>query len=387
MTRYALLIAGVVILAIVGSAEAGHKKSGNQGQLYRLPWIEGWTSYRSGYGPAGSSDHGAGTIDFQFDFEEPVKALADGYVSAEGDAYCSGIRVDIDHTITDYPTRRSRYLHLNREIVGANQFVAQGQVIGYAGNSGSEDNYTPPSWALCSDGVHLHFDLLEGGTSISWGAGGIGDVTAISQRAANDFVSAGNVELSNNAGAAMWGGGGTNLSQPFLDRYYAGGGWRWHGSASRMEPGWDICPASGNIRPISGCPSQFGDLHVQTFRAPAGDWRQAMVGRDRAVDGPPHWIMVAFYTEYTNLDNQPSNRKEWSWWIGAPTGPHYQPFPDPNILRQNFEGGFMYWHKTQCLIQLYNPSGNQLDQRTSSLYCDGGGPVPGPGSIYGSGGD
>jgi len=38
-----LLVALAVIVAV--PAEGARKKSGNQGQVYRLPWLEGATSY------------------------------------------------------------------------------------------------------------------------------------------------------------------------------------------------------------------------------------------------------------------------------------------------------------------------------------------------------
>jgi murein DD-endopeptidase MepM/ murein hydrolase activator NlpD len=123
--------------------------------------------------------HGAGAVDFVFVHQEGVKAIGDGTVFRRRDLYCGGWTVEVDHVISGYTTRRSRYLHLiPNPPVAEGQQVAQGQVIGYADNSGSEDNYTYPGNQLCSSGSHLHFDLQQGGTSISWGSAGVNDPTA-----------------------------------------------------------------------------------------------------------------------------------------------------------------------------------------------------------------
>ncbi len=382
MKKFVVLAVLALAIVIAVPADAGHKKSGNQGQLYRLPWLEATTSYLSGYGPNGSADHGAGTIDFQFDDGEPVKSIADGTVVTRRDDYCSGWKAEISHVISGQTTRVSRYYHLKAAPpVQVNDRVTQGQVIGYADNSGSEDNYTYPSYQLCSSGTHLHFDLREGATSISWGAAGIADVTAISQRAADDFATSSNVEVSNNAGAGMWGPGGAYEDVEVKNLYFVLGGWPNLGSASRMETTWEVCNGSGVNRIGHVCPSQFGNLRAQTFRwITEGRWRSALVG-PHGRGGGVSWVPHPFYAAYTN---QYDSSKVWSYWVGMPTSGLYYPVPsDSDLIALNFEGGYyMWWRKSQCLVAIYR-SGVQRAAWSGTTYCGdtGGGPAyPGYGS-------
>ncbi len=101
-----LVVLAVLALAIVIAvpADAGHKKSGNQGQLYRLPWLEATASYLSGNAP-NQGGHGAGAVDFQFDLGERVKSIADGTVFRAQDLDCAGRTVEIDHVIGGQVTR------------------------------------------------------------------------------------------------------------------------------------------------------------------------------------------------------------------------------------------------------------------------------------------
>ncbi len=133
---------------------------------------------------------------------------------------------------------------------------------------------------------------------------------------------------------------------------------------------------------MTGCPSQFGNISIQTFRATGGDWRQAMGAPNRGAVGLVYWVMRGFYAAYTD---QYDSGKVWSYWVGAPTSNYFQPTSDPDLLQQNFEGGYyMLWRISQCLVVIYR-NGVQQYARQGSASCDGGGGGPYPG--YGSDGD
>ena len=63
----------------------------------------------------------------------------------------SGYYVVIDH-LDGY---RSVYMHMDKYIVGAGQFVVAGQLIGYCGNTG------------VSTGDHLHFGIYHNGQTVN----------------------------------------------------------------------------------------------------------------------------------------------------------------------------------------------------------------------------
>lgn len=178
----------------------------------------------------------------------------------------------------------------------------------------------------------------------------------------------------------MWGPGGIYEAYPFRDAYLIAGGNQWVGSASKMEFTWDICAGSGPYRTISGCPTQFGDIHTQTFRGWTGNWRSAMINAYRGSDGPVYWVSRAIFAAYTNLWN---GSQEWSYRLGAPTGNNFLVYSD--VVRQNFEGGFMLWNMSGCIVQGYYPGGGFMFQYSGSNYCDNGGGLAYPG--YGSDGD
>jgi murein DD-endopeptidase MepM/ murein hydrolase activator NlpD len=75
----------------------------------------------------------------------PVYAYSDGLVKTSTKGAVAGNYIVITHG-SGYATR---YLHLQKATVKQNQFVKQGEIIGYAGNTGR------------STGPHLHFELLK----------------------------------------------------------------------------------------------------------------------------------------------------------------------------------------------------------------------------------
>ncbi len=376
LSKLLILLAFVLILAAGTQSVAGsHVHVGNQGQVFRLPWIEGGNYYAS-RGPNNCVSgycHGPGAVDFILG-NATVKAVGDGIVTRRQTDPCFGNVAEVKHNVSgggyDY---RSQYAHLVQLPPFSIDYpVQQGMVVGAMDTTGS----------CIIGGAHLHFDTCPvaatcySGNSVAWPA-------QISQTSPSMWSTATHYAVSNNAGAGMWGAGAVYQAYDFRDAYLNAGGFQWRGSTSKMESSWDVCGASGPYRTISGCPSQFGDLHTQTFRGVTGNWRSAMVSQDRVVDGPVFWVARAFYAAYTNLYT-PS--LEWSYRLGAPTGNDYQLVPgNPNLLQQNFEGGYMQWNVSGCSIQGNTTGGSWLFTYSGSIYCDNGGSAAYPG--YGADGD
>lgn len=92
-------------------------------------------------------------IDLRDYCNQPVYAGRDGTVQWARYRSGYGNQVMIDHGWVQGASLMSSYNHLNSWIVGAGQWVSAGQVIGYAGNTGTS--------AAC----HLHFEVyINGGT-------------------------------------------------------------------------------------------------------------------------------------------------------------------------------------------------------------------------------
>jgi murein DD-endopeptidase MepM/ murein hydrolase activator NlpD len=92
-------------------------------------------------------------IDFSGPAGTPIYAPADGIVRKAGPAAGYGLLVELDHGSgisiknfkpTDYMTR---YGHLSRLAVQANQFIQRGELLGYTGNTGR------------STSSHLHYEI------------------------------------------------------------------------------------------------------------------------------------------------------------------------------------------------------------------------------------
>lgn len=210
-----IFLAGLVVLAAWGiyAASGWHAHVGNQGQRFRVPWLEGVTHYAT-RGPNDCSAtpcHGAGAVDFALGYQERVKAIGDGQVYRSTFDACGGNFVEVSHTIGPN-TYKSRYLHLYSRAVSANEQVQQGRIVGLADNTGS-----------CTSGTHLHFDIWQGSSSVAW-------PDQISQTDAGMWSTAGHTAVSNNPGAGYWGEspprsgkGGTNESPEYRERYLARG--------------------------------------------------------------------------------------------------------------------------------------------------------------------
>ena len=96
----------------------------------------------------GSRAHGG--VDFAAACGTPVVAAAAGRVSAANYSTSAGNLVHIEHG----GGLQTRYFHLQRSVVGVGAQVAQGQLLGYVGNTGN------------SSGCHLHFEVRVNGAAV-----------------------------------------------------------------------------------------------------------------------------------------------------------------------------------------------------------------------------
>ena len=96
----------------------------------------------------GSHTHGG--VDFAASCGVPVVAAASGRVKVARWSDTAGNMIVLDHG-GGFDTR---YFHLSRFAVGTGDYVKQGDVIGYVGNTGN------------SRGCHLHFETRTNGKPI-----------------------------------------------------------------------------------------------------------------------------------------------------------------------------------------------------------------------------
>jgi len=111
---------------------------------------------KSGYGwrldPVTKSSRQFHTgIDFACSYGTPVKAAQDGKVVFSGDKGGYGKTIILRHP-SGYTTI---YAHLSKASVNYGEYVKQGEIIGYSGNSGR------------TTGPHLHFEIRRYGITIN----------------------------------------------------------------------------------------------------------------------------------------------------------------------------------------------------------------------------
>ncbi len=96
----------------------------------------------------GSRAHGG--VDFAAGCGTPVVTAAAGRVSAANYSATAGNLLHVEHG----GGVQTKYFHLQRSVVGVGAQVAQGQLIGYVGNTGK------------SSGCHLHFEVRVNGAAV-----------------------------------------------------------------------------------------------------------------------------------------------------------------------------------------------------------------------------
>lgn len=104
--------------------------------------------YRDAPTAGASSYHQA--IDIGASYGTPIYAAASGYVSASTYNDGLGTYVSIEHG----GDTSTRYSHMSQSVVSPGQYVEQGQIIGYVGDSG------------IATGAHLDFSVTQGGEKV-----------------------------------------------------------------------------------------------------------------------------------------------------------------------------------------------------------------------------
>lgn len=90
-------------------------------------------------------------VDIAAPYGTPIRAAASGQVVKVSRSWAKGLYVEIKHT-DGYATA---YFHLHKAAVKPGWSIAQGEIIGYEGNSGQ------------STGPHLHFEILKNGEQVN----------------------------------------------------------------------------------------------------------------------------------------------------------------------------------------------------------------------------
>jgi murein DD-endopeptidase MepM/ murein hydrolase activator NlpD len=90
-------------------------------------------------------------IDIAAPYGTPIKSAASGRVTKVSRSWAKGLNIEIQHA-NGYKTA---YFHLHKAAVKSGQAVAQGELIGYEGNSGN------------STGPHLHFEIHKNGQPVN----------------------------------------------------------------------------------------------------------------------------------------------------------------------------------------------------------------------------
>jgi murein DD-endopeptidase MepM/ murein hydrolase activator NlpD len=141
----------------------------------------------------GSGYHGG--TDYNYAYNEPVKAIADGVVHVEPvrgkkrepGSSSLGNQVVLLHVLGNGDTYTSIYGHLSSVPARLKKgtSVKKGETIGYAGNSGNTTG------TGANPGTHLHFELRRGKRSTGYGSGAGSDATWISTKVAHNILPSG----------------------------------------------------------------------------------------------------------------------------------------------------------------------------------------------------
>ncbi len=117
--------------------------------IWPLKDVRGWVTQIFGpsINPFGHHWYLHRGLDLAFGYGVPIIATADGkVVKKDYDAYGFGYYIDIQHKYGF----KTRFAHLQRQMVEVGQRVTQGEIIGTMGNSGR------------STGPHLHYEVMIG---------------------------------------------------------------------------------------------------------------------------------------------------------------------------------------------------------------------------------
>jgi murein DD-endopeptidase MepM/ murein hydrolase activator NlpD len=90
-------------------------------------------------------------IDIAAAYGTPIRSAAAGRVTKVSRSWAKGLNIEIEHS-GGYATA---YFHLHKSAVSVGEYVAQGELIAYEGNSGN------------STGPHLHFEIHKNGQPVN----------------------------------------------------------------------------------------------------------------------------------------------------------------------------------------------------------------------------
>lgn len=109
----------------------------------------------SGWGyrrrPTGGARRYHRGVDIAAPYGTPIRAAAAGRVTKVSRSWAKGLNIEIEHN-GGYTTA---YFHLHKSAVKTGEYVAQGELIAYEGNSGN------------STGPHLHFEIHKNGQRVN----------------------------------------------------------------------------------------------------------------------------------------------------------------------------------------------------------------------------
>lgn len=109
----------------------------------------------SGWGyrkrPTGGARRYHRGVDIAAPYGTPIRAAAAGRVTKVSRSWAKGLNIEIEHN-GGYATA---YFHLHKAAVKTGEYVAQGELIAYEGNSGN------------STGPHLHFEIHKNGQRVN----------------------------------------------------------------------------------------------------------------------------------------------------------------------------------------------------------------------------
>ena len=140
-----------------GNSGGGNSGSGNSGQTSNSGWLTPVSGYRvtSVFGWRLHPVHGYyrmhNGVDLACAQGTPIYATRSGKVTTATYGGDAGYYVSINHG----DGYASIYMHMTHYVVSVNQYVEQGQVIGYVGSTGG------------STGNHLHFGISYNGTYVN----------------------------------------------------------------------------------------------------------------------------------------------------------------------------------------------------------------------------
>lgn len=133
------------------SSMRGARDAGPAG-VFIMP-MKGQVTSHYGYRkrPRGGARRYHRGVDIAAAYGTPIRAAAAGRVTKVSRSWAKGLNIEIKHS-GGYSTA---YFHLHKSAVSVGEYVSQGELIAYEGNSGN------------STGPHLHFEIRKNGQPVN----------------------------------------------------------------------------------------------------------------------------------------------------------------------------------------------------------------------------